>query len=744
MDEITMFAELRASDTFPNGELADLRAELFPDLEPKPNHESSPANGFVIEAFTPHRRTGRPFPTRWVAAAAAAVLVAGLGVIASRTGDTPASTNPDGGTGEVPLPVELANELNPEGLADPVATVFGGLVERLLPAGYELVFASDDAEPLIVALNAAGDRFEAVVYSSESRRAELDRVSDELQLEVPEGVLAVGPDGQHDERRAYLVTDDAIVTADYVRVADPSTIQPGSAAEIARAIARDLPATLATGEDSQVGTGLFNDATAELEALASRIEQSGGIIRSTGAPTIEVTGDFASPNGPEPATVRVEMFNGFTAPDFLAARVVVDDARRQVARVGSWLVVVTVDGNVSEGSSALDALAVVTDVLTGSATPDSSTSNPAVTESTAAYTLLALDPPPAGYELSQARYLADAGGYGVARYTTSESSTQLHIVIRSVPLPVDTIESLNRETWNVDGRTVYSDGEANGCLPDVCSIGLQWDDQTYVSLMWVEPQGNDLAPGSDEASLLALLPNLIETDTDWKPLDDNPDIAGPDTSGDPAASIDAVPIVPGEVLVANATSTAGSAGRLTELLSAQGFTMGEQDTSTIRNQQDTIVYVRSGVCLGIQVAHAIGTERIETMPDVLPVATPRAVGEPDVLVVLGADIAEQLASEDFNVDIGPSGQLVVVDATDTDSILESYLSELDASGINVSDVVPARRAVTGTRLHPIGATTAWTCGTAQVIGIGGFDDWSPDLIDGALPDGTDAVLVVGN
>ncbi len=38
--------------------------------------------------------------------------------------------------------------------------------------------------------------------------------------------------------------------------------------------------------------------------------------------------------------------------------------------------------------------------------------------------------------------------------------------------------------------------------------------------MWVETSGNDLAAGSSEDTLLALLPNLIEDDTGWQDVSD--------------------------------------------------------------------------------------------------------------------------------------------------------------------------------------------------------------------------------
>ncbi|BAN01559.1 PASTA domain-containing protein [Ilumatobacter coccineus] len=85
MDEITMFAELRPSDAMTDAELADIRAELFPHLEPQPDARPAAARQEEVdltvrtlpigdaESQRPQRRS------RTVASAAAAVAVLGLG-----------------------------------------------------------------------------------------------------------------------------------------------------------------------------------------------------------------------------------------------------------------------------------------------------------------------------------------------------------------------------------------------------------------------------------------------------------------------------------------------------------------------------------------------------------------------------------------------------------------------------------------------------------------------------------------
>lgn len=98
MDEITMFAELRPNDTLTNADLADIRAELFPGLQPnasleRPADDSSemklfelhpsPEDAPSFDSRQPHRPAGR---SRLVAVAAAVVAVVGLGGLTAISG----------------------------------------------------------------------------------------------------------------------------------------------------------------------------------------------------------------------------------------------------------------------------------------------------------------------------------------------------------------------------------------------------------------------------------------------------------------------------------------------------------------------------------------------------------------------------------------------------------------------------------------------------------------------------------
>lgn len=110
MDEITMFAELRPTDTLGETELAAIRAELFPGLEPT-THLETPADvtscGVLLEFdrttedITRHRRS-------WIVGAAAAAVVllgvGGLWVATDRDGESSPLASAGQPTSAIPNP----------------------------------------------------------------------------------------------------------------------------------------------------------------------------------------------------------------------------------------------------------------------------------------------------------------------------------------------------------------------------------------------------------------------------------------------------------------------------------------------------------------------------------------------------------------------------------------------------------------------------------------------------------------
>lgn len=126
---------------------------------------------------------------------------------------------------------------------------------------------------------------------------------------------------------------------------------------------------------------------------------------------------------------------------------------------------------------------------------------------------LLLVAPPEGYSLDWARYdsLTEPGSHAVARYSGAPGAPLLVVLMRSAPdffarVPAD------RPTWTINGRTIYNDNQGDTCDPDACSIGVQWDEQTAVSVMWVTDDGTSLGPGHDIESLLVIIEQLAPAD----------------------------------------------------------------------------------------------------------------------------------------------------------------------------------------------------------------------------------------
>ena len=135
-----------------------------------------------------------------------------------------------------------------------------------------------------------------------------------------------------------------------------------------------------------------------------------------------------------------------------------------------------------------------------------------------AFAPLVVAEPPTGFTFLSAGFDPGPGGVGIAHYGRPGDDTQFQIINRHQPDGEQRMRELSRTSFQVDGLTVYTDGEADGrCLPDVCSIGVQWDDQTFTSLLWVAVDGGELDQDATIETLLELVPRLIADPTQWSP-----------------------------------------------------------------------------------------------------------------------------------------------------------------------------------------------------------------------------------
>jgi hypothetical protein len=64
-------------------------------------------------------------------------------------------------------------------------------------------------------------------------------------------------------------------------------------------------------------------------------------------------------------------------------------------------------------------------------------------------------------------------------------------------------------------------------------------------------------------------------------------------------------------------------------------------------------------------------------------------------------------------------------------------------GVTPRYELPATRSVERTMVMPTGADADVGYTMLSILGVGGFDSWTPDLIGGAVPDGVSVVVVIG-
>jgi hypothetical protein len=95
------------------------------------------------------------------------------------------------------------------------------------------------------------------------------------------------------------------------------------------------------------------------------------------------------------------------------------------------------------------------------------------------------------------------------------------------------------------------------------------------------------------------------------------------------------------VLVANASGTQGAAGRLSDKMKADGFTMAQPVTATAKADTTKVYFLSGYEAAAASVASYLAVGAPEAMPEPKPVAD---LGQAQVLVVEGRDIASSAAT----------------------------------------------------------------------------------------------------
>ncbi|MAT04744.1 MAG: hypothetical protein CL424_06850, partial [Acidimicrobiaceae bacterium] len=210
--------------------------------------------------------------------------------------------------------------------------------------------------------------------------------------------------------------------------------------------------------------------------------------------------------------------------------------------------------------------------------------------------------------------------------------------------------------------------------------------------------------------------------------------------------------VEGRVLVVNAAEVGGLAGSLSDALAESGYDVIDAENAADGTRlTESIIYTQPDMpnsMLPTSIANVLDIGRWETIgAQATPALTVEMIEAADLIIVLGDDLAGAPWQDRSGLLIDPGvGRLLILDATSTErgqAVVDDLARRLRADGVDVSGISESTTTFGDTMLMPVSEPSAWTYAVAELAGIGGFDTWTPSLIDGGLPGDVDAVLVVG-
>lgn len=266
---------------------------------------------------------------------------------------------------------------------------------------------------------------------------------------------------------------------------------------------------------------------------------------------------------------------------------------------------------------------------------------------------------------------------------------------------------------------------------------------TVVAAVWSQGRSATLMPGDGPAPT---------GPDDTQPADSEPAPATATLTSQPVTSPELIAAMApeGTVLVLNGSGIGGLGGSLTAALQRSGYSVAPAANAT-ESIAESVLYFRADAPTGALalLPPAIPIARVEQLTtDALPTTDSADVDSADLIVVLGTDLADApwtTAPQPMVTDV--QGTLLVLDASGSPGGRDrsaERIADLAAVGIDVIDGGQATRPLEESMLMPVTPSTRWTFAVAQLTGIGGFDSWSPELLDGSLPPDIDAVLVIGD
>ena len=204
------------------------------------------------------------------------------------------------------------------------------------------------------------------------------------------------------------------------------------------------------------------------------------------------------------------------------------------------------------------------------------------------------------------------------------------------------------------------------------------------------------------------------------------------------------------VLIVNASTNAGLANSLRDALTFSGYRAVQvADTANGTVSDQSTMYTHPDTALSIP--NALGSALEVLWEEEAPpsdIVTNEMANTAAVVIVLGNDLADAPWQDTPPPLIDPgTGRLVIIDATSSDQGHQRVSAQADAlreSGVDVAAILTSTRPVEQTMLMPIGSSTAWTFAVAELGGVGGFDTWSPDLVNDPMPDDVTAALILSD
>lgn len=292
------------------------------------------------------------------------------------------------------------------------------------------------------------------------------------------------------------------------------------------------------------------------------------------------------------------------------------------------------------------------------------------------------------------------------------------------------------DQWSV-GTSVLSVGEPNGDM--VNDTPLVWLDGRIVIVSTGYGQSNESGGWTccfpTAAAWQTALPTGIDPTLQPPPVADaNPSTTAPTATPEPAATAN-------EVLFANASETGGIAGRYASLLrTAQQYNVVDVANAT-SNADTTVVYALPGSePLATSVIDHLELTGIEPqpIPSAPPIEPGRDLTNVAVIVVIGTDLDEPQLPDTADLSVAivhPPGQKAEADA---------LAEQLEQHGIAVDASAESTRTFEQTMLMPLGDSHASSYVLSDLLGIGGFDTWTPELAQTELPDTITDVIHLSN